>query len=168
MEKFLRSKLLNGVFKEVSLVRSNMMKAVKARGNKSTEVKFCDALVRANIKGWKAQEKLVGTPDVFFPNYKLAIFLDGCFWHSCPKCGHIPKTNFKYWKAKLANNVLRDSKKKIALENEGYTVIRFWEHELINDIDGCIELLKDKIEENLIEISTQSFMDEKLSDYLLS
>lgn len=151
MEKLLREKLIDGKFLNVPLVRSNMMKAVKGKGNKTTELKFCLALSRAGISGWKLHEKLIGNPDIFFPRYKLVIFLDGCFWHGCPDCGHVPKTNNAYWKTKIERNIERDIKKTLVLIDEGFIVLRFWEHELINDIDHCVFLLKEQIEESLIK-----------------
>src|SRR6185312_8131441 len=102
MERLLREKLKGGKFENVSPMRSKAMKAVKWRGNKTTEVKFRLALVRAKLKGWHLHKKgVIGNPDVHFSANKLSIFLDGCFWHGCPRCGHIPKTNNGYWATKI-------------------------------------------------------------------
>lgn len=154
MEKLLREKLKNGKFDGVSLSRSRIMGAVKGKGNKSTELKFCLGLANAGIVGWKMHEKLIGNPDIIFPSYKVVIFLDGCFWHGCPMCGHIPKENRSYWKAKIERNSERDTYKAAALTDLGYLVIRFWEHELSNDLNRCIEIVKENIEENLIRMSS--------------
>src|SRR3712207_4254253 len=102
MEKLLRSKLTNGEFSNQSPARSKMMGAVKGRGNRSTEVRLRLALVRSKIKGWKVHPKgLVGKPDFYFPTNKLVIFVDGCFWHGCLECGHIPKSNKPFWETKI-------------------------------------------------------------------
>ena len=69
--------------------------------------------------------------DIVFPRAKVAIFVDGCFWHSCPKHGHRPRANTHYWDAKLARNVQRDRRVTAALERAGWMVLRFWEHEPI-------------------------------------
>jgi DNA mismatch endonuclease (patch repair protein) len=138
MEKILKKTLANGVFDAVKPVHSKVMKAVKGKGNKTTEVHFRLALVRAKISGWKMHAKLTGKPDILFPNEKIAIFLDGCFWHGCPDCGHIPKTNTLYWLTKIARNKERDKINNELLKNNGYAILRFWEHELVHDMDQCI------------------------------
>lgn len=152
MEKFLRQKLVGGKFQKVSAVRSRAMQAVKGKGNKTTELKFCFALEQSGVSDWKLHEKLIGNPDVYFPSYKIAVFLDGCFWHGCPKCGHIPKTNNTYWKAKIERNKERDSSKTNALKEQGYLVVRFWEHEILENVDECVERVKDVIEDRLSRI----------------
>lgn len=116
------------------------MSAIRAKGNKSTELMFRLALVRSRIKGWVMHPRnIIGNPDFFFPKIKLAIFIDGCFWHGCPKHGHIPKTNTEYWREKIAGNKRRDKSSVRKLRYRDYTVIRFWEHELKKDTDKCID-----------------------------
>lgn len=68
-------------------------------------------------------------PDIVFTKRRLAIFIDGCFWHSCPVHGRTPSTNSPYWQAKLARNVERDDRNDRALETAGWKVARYWEHE---------------------------------------
>lgn len=152
MERQLREKLLDGKFNSVSPIRSKMMRAVKGKGNKSTELKLCTSLVQEGISGWNLHEKLIGKPDIYFPMYNLAVFLDGCFWHGCPVCGHIPKTNNEYWKAKIKRNIDRDIEKSQILKDQGYLVIRFWEHELLNNLEGCIEIIKNTLEDSLYNL----------------
>lgn len=67
--------------------------------------------------------------DVVFTRARVAIFMDGCFWHGCPEHGHTPKANTHYWEPKLARNRQRDRRVTSALERDGWTVLRFWEHE---------------------------------------
>ena len=67
-------------------------------------------------------------PDVVFPKARVAIFLDGCFWHSCPKHGHLPTVNCAYWTTKLQRNLRRDKRDSTALKHEGWHVVRVWEH----------------------------------------
>lgn len=153
MEKILSHQLKNGKFSEVPIKRSQMMGAIKSKGNKTTEIKFCQGLGDANIIGWERQIKIFGNPDIVFPLYNLAIFLDGCFWHGCPKCGHVPKTNYNYWYMKILRNKERDLQRKLALEKKGYTVLRFWEHELNHNLQECINVTKEAIEEKLLKIS---------------
>jgi DNA mismatch endonuclease (patch repair protein) len=68
-------------------------------------------------------------PDIVFTRAKVAIFVDGCFWHMCPEHCHVPKSNRDYWLPKLQNNVARDARVTAALEADGWTVLRIWEHE---------------------------------------
>jgi DNA mismatch endonuclease, patch repair protein len=70
--------------------------------------------------------------DIAFPSDKIAVFVDGCFWHGCPFHSHIPKSNIEYWKPKLEKNIQRDKDKNERLRSAGWTVIRFWEHEMKN------------------------------------
>ncbi|HZO06217.1 MAG TPA: very short patch repair endonuclease [Solirubrobacterales bacterium] len=67
--------------------------------------------------------------DVVFRRQRVAVFVDGCFWHSCPEHGTSPKTNSSYWSAKIARNVERDRRNDAELNAAGWTVIRVWEHE---------------------------------------
>ncbi|RMB62398.1 very short patch repair endonuclease [Tessaracoccus antarcticus] len=66
--------------------------------------------------------------DIAFPKWKLAVFVDGCFWHGCPEHGVAPKNNAEWWRAKLAKNVKRDADTTEELRSQGWRVIRFWEH----------------------------------------
>lgn len=73
---------------------------------------------------------IVGKPDFFFPTERLAVFVDGCFWHGCPNCGHVPSQNRLFWAAKIARNRERDTLKNRQLRVLGIGVQRFWECEL--------------------------------------
>jgi DNA mismatch endonuclease (patch repair protein) len=139
MERILKKTLKGGKFNNVSQVRSKAMGAVRGKGNKTTEMKFRLALVRAGIEGWKVHPKGIhGNPDVFFPSHQIAVFLDGCFWHGCDMCGHVPKSNRSYWSLKLQRNKERDKSKALILKKSGFRVIRFWEHELSENMRKCI------------------------------
>ena len=72
-------------------------------------------------------------PDIVFPRQKVAVFVDGCFWHSCPEHGTMPKKNREWWQAKLAANVERDRRHDEDLEAAGWTVVRVWEHEDVHE-----------------------------------
>ena len=67
--------------------------------------------------------------DIAFPTTRVAVFVDGCFWHRCPEHGVRPRTNREYWDAKIAGNLARDERNKEQLESAGWTVVRVWEHE---------------------------------------
>jgi DNA mismatch endonuclease (patch repair protein) len=68
-------------------------------------------------------------PDLVFTRARVAVFIDGCFWHSCPEHGDQPRTNTDYWRPKLAANVARDRRVDHALQEDGWQVVRIWEHE---------------------------------------
>lgn len=143
MEKALREKLAGGKFNNVAATDSRRMRAVKGRGNKTTEVVLRMLLVRFGIKGWRMHPKGVpGKPDFFFPAEKVAVFTDGCYWHGCMRCGHVPKVNTLFWSAKIERNSKRDSEKVAALEAIGVRSLRLWEHDLKENLDGCIVRLK--------------------------
>ena len=111
--------------------RSAQMARIRATANASTETRVESALRREEVGGWvKHPGDVAGRPDFYFPNFRLALFVDGCFWHACPKCGRIPKTRVGFWKAKLEANRQRDFRVTRRLRADGYHVIRVWEHEL--------------------------------------
>src|SRR3954453_10400732 len=95
--------------------RSLVMAAIRSRGNKDTERKLA-AILRANrITGWRRHQAVPGRPDFIFRLERLAIFVDGCFWHGCPKHGRKPTSNQAYWLPKLLRNRERDVEAKLLL-----------------------------------------------------
>ena len=80
--------------------------------------------------------------DIAFPGKKIAIFVDGCFWHSCPYHSHMPKSNRSYWLPKLKQNVLRSKEKDQKLEKEGWKVVHIWEHAALALMDPNAQLPK--------------------------
>ena len=115
------------------------MSKVRSKNNATTEKRFRAFLIMNGISGWILHPKeIIGKPDIYFTEYSLAIFLDGCFWHGCPKCGHIPKTNTKFWHAKIQRNIERDKEINKKLRKQGIKIIRFWEHDIITKPIHCI------------------------------
>lgn len=103
----------------------------RGRGTRSTEWALRMRLVRCGVRGWLLQpSQVIGRPDFYFPTTRLAVFVDGCFWHQCPKCGHTPKTRTEFWSLKFALNKRRDRRNAARLRQMGISVIRIWEHEL--------------------------------------
>ena len=88
------------------------------------------ALRRRGITGWRRNQALFGRPDFVFPHIKLAVFVDGCFWHACPTHCNMPVQNRRFWKRKLDANRRRDRLVRRTLESHGWRVVRVWEHEL--------------------------------------
>ena len=110
--------------------RSRVMAAVRSSGNHSTEVALMTLLKESGLTGWRRKWKLRGQPDFVWPKQRLALFVDGCFWHGCPKHCRIPASNEEYWERKLSNNRVRDRSITRELRKAGWTVLRVWEHAL--------------------------------------
>jgi DNA mismatch endonuclease (patch repair protein) len=88
-------------------------------------------LLRAQgITGWRRHVDMRGRPDFVFRRERVAVFVDGCFWHGCPKCFRMPETNREYWERKIGRNVARDVRAARELRREGWRVVRVWEHSL--------------------------------------
>jgi DNA mismatch endonuclease (patch repair protein) len=106
------------------------MAKMKGSGNASTELRLVAAFRALGITGWRRKAAVLGKPDFVFPKLRLAVFVDGCFWHGCPLHATRPKTNAKFWRGKIATNQTRDRLVTRTLRREGWRVARFWEHEL--------------------------------------
>ena len=106
------------------------MSRIRGKGNASTEQRMIRLFRERGIKGWRRNWPLPGKPDFVFPKLRIALFVDGCFWHRCPKCYHKPATNADFWEAKIGRNVERDKEVSRELKNRGWKVVRVWEHEL--------------------------------------
>ncbi len=114
--------------------RSEVMARIRSRGNKDTELFLLKVLRKNRIAGWRRHLPLLGKPDFAFPRQRLALFVDGCFWHGCPRCYRRPDSRTRYWDAKLARNKQRDRKVTRALRRDGWRVVRIWEHELKDSV----------------------------------
>ena len=91
---------------------------------------------------------LIGKPDIVFPSKRVAVFVDGCYWHGCPKCYKEPKTNTEYWKNKIARNQQRAKTVRRQLNRNGWRVMRVWEHELKNNLDKIIKNILKRLSKN--------------------
>lgn len=111
--------------------RSEIMSKVRSRGNKATEGALIRFFRKNQITGWRRQSKLFGSPDFVFRKCRLVVFVDGCFWHNCPKHGTRPAMNRKFWCKKLEGNIARDGLVNQTLRKNGWRVLRVWQHELI-------------------------------------
>lgn len=110
--------------------RSALMARIKAHGNKTTEIKLMEIFRTNGITGWRRKQPLFGKPDFVFRRQKVCIFVDGCFWHACPKCYREPTSNESYWSAKIHRNKRRDRLVSKSLRDAGWSVVRIWEHQL--------------------------------------
>ncbi len=110
--------------------RSKVMRAVKSNKNKSTELKLIEIFWQYGLKGWRRNYKVFGKPDFVFHKYKIAVFVDGCFWHGHDCRNTKPASNKDYWDEKIDRNIKRDKKVNSHLTNLGWKVIRIWECEI--------------------------------------
>jgi DNA mismatch endonuclease, patch repair protein len=110
--------------------RSEVMSKIRGKGNKDTELAMIRIFREYHIAGWRRNQPVFGKPDFIFPKKKIAVFVDGCFWHGCPKHSTSPKNNREFWEKKLGSNKNRDKLVNRELRKEGWGVIRIWEHEL--------------------------------------
>ena len=114
-------------------MRSNTRKDTKP------ELILRKALRAAGEGGYRLQWNVPGHPDVCYPGRKVAIFVNGCFWHRCPSCNlPLPKSNTEFWKEKFERNVERDRRKTCELESMGWTVITVWECELRKEPEAVV------------------------------
>lgn len=121
--------------------RSRNMAAIR-RTNTKPEVRLRQALHASGLRFRKDMALKVGDvrarPDVVFTKKKVAVFVDGCFWHCCPEHGRLPTRNTTYWLPKLQRNVDRDARQNQALRESGWTVLRVWEHVPLSDATALV------------------------------
>ena len=107
--------------------RSRIMRAIRGTGNRSTELRLARVLRRARISGWRRHQRILGTPDFLWRANHVALFVDGCFWHGCPRCYRPPARNSAFWRQKIRYNRERDEVVTRELRRAGWTVLRIWE-----------------------------------------
>ena len=117
--------------------RSNIMKTVRAKDTK-LEKRFRKALRALKQKFTTNDKRLIGKPDIVFSKQKIVIFIDSCFWHGCPLHCRKPKSNKSYWHSKILRNKKRDKSVSKQLKRKGWKVLRFWEHSINSDLEGCV------------------------------
>ena len=110
--------------------RPQVMAAIRSKGNKDTELRLAAILRIHGLTGWRRHQALPGRPDFLFRRERIAVFVDGCFWHGCRGHCRMPKTGLAYWHPKIARNKRRDQEVKALLRRQGWRVYRIWEHAL--------------------------------------
>lgn len=113
--------------------------------NSLIELNLRKYLWKNNIKGYRIHYNIYGKPDIFFTKSKLAVFIDGCFWHKCPKCYIKSETNSSFWNKKIKDNIKRDKKTDFELKKMHIKVIRFWGHEIKKNPNKCISTIRTSI-----------------------
>lgn len=112
--------------------RSAVMSRVRSKGNKSTELRLIEIFRSQDIIGWRRNYPVKGHPDFVFPKQKIAVFVDGCFWHGHDCRNTRPKNNKDFWSAKRKRNITNDRSVTKKFKKRGWTVFRIWECELKN------------------------------------
>lgn len=125
----------------MSRSRSEQMARIRGRDTRP-EMRLRKALWTEGLRYRLHLRTAFGIPDVAFPSVRVAVFVDGCFWHGCPLHYSRPRSREEFWADKLASNVLRDRRQTLVLEREGWRVVRFWEHELDEDLAGAVAVVK--------------------------
>ena len=122
--------------------RSSVMKAVKSRNTKTTELKMIEIFKELHVTGWRRTYPLIGKPDFVFPKKRIVVFVDGCFWHGHDCRNVTPSDNAEFWNAKREYNKRHDEVVTQTLVSKNWLVIRIWECELKKKNR---EILHDKI-----------------------
>ena len=124
----------------MALTRSQQMARIEGRNTKP-EIVLRRALWQRGLRYRLHAPTPVGRPDVVFAGRRVAIFIDGGFWHGCPVHYVRPRSREDFWRSKLAENVERDRRQTLALEELGWRVVRIWEHEVFEALDDVVELV---------------------------
>ncbi len=122
------------------LSRSELMSHVRSKCNQTTEIRLVHLLKKARLTGWRRHRSLPGNPDFIWAAEKVAVFVDGCFWHG-HECGHrnlTPRTNASAWREKLLRNRARDRRVTRQLRQQGWHVLRIWECQLAKHPLSCV------------------------------
>lgn len=132
--------------------RSFNMSRIRARNTKP-EIRLRRFLWACGLRGYRLHTNLPGKPDIVFSRKKLAIFVDGCFWHGCSQCGdgRAPKSNTRYWTAKRGLNRERDLRRTRELQAMGWTVLRLWEHEVHKELEKSVARIEHLLGQHRVE-----------------
>lgn len=124
--------------------RSKTMKAIRSQSK--LENRITKELWNKGYRFRKNDKSLVGKPDISIKKYKIAIFIDSCFWHVCPLHSNQPKSNEEYWKKKLSRNEQRDKEVNLHYESNRWNIKRIWEHEVKTDFHHVVNEIADYID----------------------
>lgn len=114
-----------------ALKRSDVMRKVRLRGNRSTELCLIEIFRANKIISWRCHQRVCWYPDFIFRTQRVCVFVDSCFWNGCPECYRRPAANQGYWDAKVQRNKDRDREVGRELLKLGWRVLRIWEHQLL-------------------------------------
>lgn len=126
-----------------------VFKTMSGNRGKDTKLELAvrKALWRDGYHFRKNNRQLLGTPDISFPKLKIVVFLDSCYWHGCPLHFKMPKTNSSFWYQKINRNIERDYEYSTHYQEEGWTLLRFWEHEVKEDLERVVKTIEYFVDE---------------------
>jgi DNA mismatch endonuclease, patch repair protein len=130
-------------------MRSRIMSTIRSTGNTTTELRLIHIMRKEGITGWRRGVRLTGKPDFVFERQKLAVFVDGCFWHGC-RCKRLPTEHRAFWRAKIEANRARDKQTNQRLRQAGWTTVRIWEHQLRRSPSRVVERLRRALNEDAV------------------
>ena len=122
--------------------RSYAMSQIRSRDCKTTEEALVSLMRLGNVRGWRRKSVLAGRPDFVFPKFHVAVFVDGCYWHGCKRCGLRSRSNVAYWVPKIEGNMKRDRRNSRTLRDAGWKVVRIWEHDLKSNPMKCLKKIQ--------------------------
>ena len=126
--------------------RSNVMRQIRSKKNKSTEIRLIEIFKKNNVTGWKRNYPVRGHPDFVFLKCRIAVFVDGCFWHGHDCRNTRPETNKEFWQKKRERNIKHDQEITELIEKRGWTVVRIWECELKrNNYENALRRITDHL-----------------------
>lgn len=134
------------------LSRGQLMSRVRSKGNMTTEKCLVSLLKRADLRGWRRHQRLPGKPDFVWPKRKVAVFVDGCFWHghNCDR-NLTPKKNAKAWREKIERTKSRDRQATRGLRHQGWRVVRIWECQLAKNPTRYIGRIQRTLQEPMLK-----------------
>lgn len=135
-----------GVLRSMALSRSEQMSRIRGKDT-TPEIKLRKALWSQGLRYRLHRDTPVGRPDLVFVGPEVAVFIDGCFWHGCPKDYVFPRSRRDFWTDKLTDNLERDRRQTLGLEDRGWTVLRIWEHEIDEKLEDTVDLVEGVVRE---------------------
>lgn|SRR5262249_12970826 len=120
--------------------RSQVMSRIRGNRNRDTELKMISILRSEKLTGWRRNKKMFGKPDFVFPRRRVALFVDGCFWHRHEGCkfSYTPRSRQEFWLPKFQQNIARDRVVTRTLRKSGWRVVRVWECQLARKHEGRV------------------------------
>lgn len=140
----------------MGMSRSEQMRRIRSE-NTSPELLLRSALWQRGVRYRLNYRTPIGRPDIVIPRRRIAIFVDGCFWHGCPDHYSRPRASEPYWAEKLRSNIERDIRQTAVLEEQGWRVIRIWEHQVRYGLPEAVNLILGLIETTPQNIPTSDW-----------
>lgn len=134
--------------------RSRCMSRVRSK-NTAIEIRLRKAVWARGLR-YRIHKALPGRPDLVFTGARVAVFVDGCFWHSCPVHGTEPKSNSEFWRRKLEANRVRDARVNKELQAQGWTVIRIWQHTVEGNLAAAVDIIEQEVRGSAPRLTRQA------------